>query len=110
MGKRVCLYGYSVENNNFVVNEAEAKIVSEVFEKYLSGSTLKTIADELTERKVPYYKDKNVWNKNMVARIIENAHYAGDEQYPKIVEGDTYSIAFDIKKSKGGTREKDTTD
>ena len=108
MGKRVCLYGYSVENNNFVVNEAEAKIVSEVFEKYLSGSTLKTIADELTERKVPYYKDKNVWNKNMVARIIENAHYAGDEQYPKIVEEDTYSIAFGIKKSKGGTREKDT--
>ena len=44
MGKRVCLYGYSVENNNFVVNEVEAKIVSEVFEKYLSGSTLKTIA------------------------------------------------------------------
>ena len=36
MGKRVCLYGYSVENNNFVVNEVEAKIVSEVFEKYLS--------------------------------------------------------------------------
>ena len=108
MGKRVCLYGYSVENNNFVVNEVESKIVSEVFEKYLSGSTLKTIADELTERKVPYYKDKNSWNKNMVARIIENAHYAGDEQYPKIVEEDTYSIAFCIKKSKGGTREKDT--
>lgn len=108
MGKRVCLYGYSVENNNFVVNEVEAKIVSEVFEKYLSGSTLKTIADELTERKVQYYKDKNIWNKNMVARIIENAHYVGDEQYPKIVDEDTYSIAFGIKKSKGGTREKDT--
>lgn len=108
MGKRVCLYGYSVKNNNIVVNEVEAKIVSEVFEKYLSGSTLKTIADELTERKVPYYKDKNIWNKNMVARIIENAHYVGDEQYPKIVDENTYSIAFGIKKSKGGTREKDT--
>lgn len=108
MGSRFCLYGYSVENNKFVVNNDEAEIVCEVFEKYLSGSTLQTIADELTERKIQYYKEKNTWNKNMVSRIIENAHYVGDEQYPKIVDEDTYSIAFGRKKSKGGTREKDT--
>lgn len=108
MGSRFCLYGYSVENNKFVVNNAEAKIVAEVFEKYISGLTLKSIADELSKRKIQYYKEKNTWNKNMVARIIENAHYIGDEQYPKIVDEHTYSIAFGIKKSKGGTREKDT--
>ncbi len=108
MGSRFYLYGYSVENNKFIINNAEAKIVSEVFEKYLSGSTLKTIADELTERKIQYYKEKNTWNKNMVSRIIENPHYIGDEQYPKIVDEDTYSRAFGKKKSKGGTREKDT--
>lgn len=65
MGSRFCLYGYSVENNKFVVNNTEAEIVCEVFEKYLSGSTLQTIADELTERKIQYYKEKNTWNKNI---------------------------------------------
>lgn len=108
MGSRFCLYGYSVVNNRFIVNNAEAEIVSEVFEKYLSGSTLKTIADELTERKIQYYKEKNTWNKNMISRIIENPHYIGDEQYPKIVDEDTYSRAFGKKKSKGGKRETDT--
>lgn len=108
MGSRFCLYGYAVENNKYIINENEARIVSEIFEKYLSGMTLKMIADELTERKIPYYKEKNTWNKNMVARIIENAHYIGDEEYPKIVDEDIFSRAFDKKKSKGGTREKDT--
>ena len=108
MSSRFCLYGYSVENNIFVVNETEAKIITEVFEKYLSGLTLKAIADNLTERQVNYYKEKNTWNKNMVSRIIGNAHYIGDEKYPKIVDEDVYIRASSKKASKGGTREKDS--
>lgn len=100
MSSRFCLYGYSVENNIFVVNETEAKIITEVFEKYLSGLTLKAIADNLTERQVNYYKEKNTWNKNMVSRIIGNAHYIGDEKHPKIVDEDVYIRASSKKQVK----------
>lgn len=108
MGSRFCLYGYKVSNNEYLINEDEAKVVISVFEKYLSGFSLKKIADELTVHKVKYYKEKNTWNKNMVSRIIENQHYTGDETYPKIIDESIYSQAVAMKINKGGTREKDT--
>ena len=58
MGLRTILYGYKIENLQFVSVIEEAEIVRDIFSEYISGKTMKQIADVLTEKRIIYYKDK----------------------------------------------------
>ena len=90
MSSRWVLYGYEKKENQFNISIPESVIVRKIFSLYINGSALKKIAEILTEQKVVYYEDKRHWNKNMVARIIENPHYVGDEEYPSIIDEETF--------------------
>lgn len=101
MGLRTILYGYKIENLLFVSVSEEAEIVQKIFSEYISGKTMKQIADELTAKSVIYYKDKSTWTKNAVCRILENEHYAGDYEYPAIISKEIYMKANSLKSKKG---------
>lgn len=108
MSSRWVLYGYIKRENQFYINIPESEIVRKIFSLYINGSALKKIAEILTEQEVVYYEDKKQWNKNMIARIIENPHYVGDEKYPSIIDEETFKSAYSRKNDLGGKREKDT--
>ena len=86
MELRRILYGYKKEQFNSLIEPNEAEIVREIFSDYVNGKSLVEIANSLTENGVVYFKDKTVWTKNAVKRILENAHYMGDNEYQKIIE------------------------
>lgn len=108
MELRRILYGYRKEQFEFYVVPEEAVVVREIFKEYIDGKTLKCIAEMLTREKVVYYKDKTEWTKNAVCRILENEHYTGDAEYPKIIDQETFYKAREIRLKKGGKREKDS--
>ncbi|MCM1365324.1 MAG: recombinase family protein [Faecalibacterium sp.] len=110
MSSRWILFGYKMEYDKYIVIPDEAKTVVRIFESYINGMTLKAIADELTSEHIPYKEDKTTWNKNMIARIIENAHYAGDSDYPQIVSNEMFETALKHKNSLGGKRDKDSAE
>ena len=110
MGSRWILFGYKMEYGNYLIVPHEAETVKRIFSSYIDGMTLKSIADELTRENVSYKEGRTAWNKNMIARIIENAHYAGDSIYPQIVNNETFQLAFNRKNALGGKREKDTAE
>lgn len=107
MSIRWILYGYKIENNKFLLELEEAKIVKKIFSDYINGSSFKRIADELTSLGVVYFGDKSTWNKNTVARIIENKNYIGTEKYPPIIDEDTYVAAEKKRSLNGGKRTPD---
>ena len=100
MANRMMSYGYGRENGNIVVLPNEAEIVKEIFNAYSSGGNLKKIAADLTERRIVFYESKTVWNKNMVARIIENRKYTGENGYPSIIDSDLFEKANREKNKK----------
>lgn len=108
MELRTILYGYNKHQFKYTVNDDEADIVKRIFNEYLDGKTLLRIANELTEEGVSYYKERTIWSKQVVRRIIENTHYAGDAEYPAIISRDVYTQANAIRLAKGGDREKDS--
>ena len=108
MELRRVLYGYRKEQFEFYVVPEEAVVVRRIFNEYIDGKILKDIAERLTREKVVYYKDKTEWTKNAVCRILENEHYIGDAEYPKIIDADTYKTAQELRLKKGGKREKDS--
>ena len=70
MGLRTILYGYRKDHLLFYIIPEEAVIVRRIFREYITGKTMKSIADNLSKEKVVYYKDKTTWTKNAVCRIL----------------------------------------
>ena len=100
MSKRTIQYGYKLENGNIAIDNAEAKIVCEIFEAYIENSSLKKVADELNRRKVVYFEETIGWNKHRIALIIESRRYIGEEDYPPIIEEELFRSANEKKNLK----------
>lgn len=108
MELRMILYGYRKNQFRFYPDENEANVVRKIFSEYISGKTLLNIANDLTEKGIDYYNGKTIWSKQVVRRIVENIHYCGDEDYPAIIDVETYHKANEIRLKKGGDRITDT--
>lgn len=108
MELRLVLYGYYKHQFKYFINAEEAEIVRRIFNDYISGKTLLQIANELTKESVVYYMDRTSWSKHAIRRVIENSHYAGDDEYPAIVTKKIYKEANRLRFEKGGERKKDS--
>lgn len=90
-------YGYTMRNGRTVISSEEAEVIREIFKAYLGGASLKTIAEKLTGRQVPYTQKTATWDKARIARIINNAKYVGTEEYDPIIDEDMYEAAVSLK-------------
>lgn len=90
-------YGYTIREGRTVIEHTEAEIIREIFDEYIKGASLKDIAENLTQRRIPYTEKMDVWDKARIARIIDNAKYIGDEEYDPIIDEDTYEGAVSMK-------------
>lgn len=85
MGNRKQPFGYKITMGEVVIHKEEANVVQQIFKQYLMGESLQIIADALREQGV-IYDDGRSWNKNTIARILEDERYAGKKGYPKLIE------------------------
>ena len=90
-------YGYTMRNGQIVVDEAEAAVIRSIYDRYVSGDSLKAIAEQLTLKRVPYTEKTAVWDKARVARILQNAKYTGSDDYAPIVDDALYDQAVALK-------------
>ena len=74
MGNRKLPFGYKMVMGEIVVQPQEAQAVQGIYTHYLAGESFNDITDHLKEKGPPYDADKP-WNKNMVARILEDNRY-----------------------------------
>src|SRR5699024_1292872 len=81
-------YGYTMRNGRTVIAQDEAAVIREIFSAYINGASLQSIAELLTERKIPYSERTDVWDKAGIARIIGNAKYIGDGECGALIEGE----------------------
>ncbi len=86
-------YGYKIESGKILAEPNEQRIVIEIFTRYAEGESYKSIAVMLTERDIRYMPCKAGWNKNMVARILQNSHYTEGSKYPPIVDSALFQKA-----------------
>ena len=104
MSMRKILFGYEIVNGKHVIVDVEAQIVRDIYTDYISGKSLKAIADDLSNKKVPYYLDKTLWSKNVVSRILASFQYVGEDGYPQIIDKPVFDLANNRKSSMGGTQ------
>ena len=87
MGKRKQPFGYKMKLGEIVPQPQEAEAVRSIYLQYLAGASFKQLAERLQTEDVPYDEDKS-WNKNMVARILEDSRYVGADLYPPIISAE----------------------
>ena len=91
-------FGYRMEFGKVVADPDEARWVVYIYEQYILGESFKSLSDTLCGTGIRYDADKT-WNKNMVARILQDRRYIGGGEYPKIIDDCTFHRA-DQKRSK----------
>lgn len=81
-------YGYKVINKKVYVDEDQAKIVREIYDKYASGIYVKDIIQSLTDRGILNRGKKFV--QNTIYKILKNEKYFGVVR----VNGEVYTNIF----------------
>lgn len=78
-------FGYRMELGKVVIDPDEAKWVVYIYEQYILGESFKSLSDTLFGTGIHYDGDKP-WNKNMVARILQDRRYTGEGRYLPIID------------------------
>ena len=97
MGKRKQPFGYKMEFGDIVPEPEEAETVRSIYLKYLAGASFKVLAEALQGQGLPYDGDKP-WNKNMVARILEDQRYTGTDRFPSLITEEQFLAAQERRK------------
>ena len=105
MGNRKQPFGYRVVMGEIALHPQESKLVEYIFQQYLAGATYNTLVEELREQSIPYDEGK-LWNKNMVARILEDHRYTGEGAYPVIIDQETLRRVLEKRSAKQAPAQK----
>ena len=97
MGNRKQPFGYKMEFGEIVPQPQEAETVRSIYLQYLAGASFKQLAERLQTEDVPYDGDKP-WNKNMVARILEDDRYIGEKYFPALIPTEQFHAAQERRK------------
>jgi DNA invertase Pin-like site-specific DNA recombinase len=76
--------GYDVSDGRLILNEREARIVTEIFRRCEDGSTLEAIAAALNDEGVRTKRD-TAWTAVKVYHILHNPVYAGFLRWDRIL-------------------------
>lgn len=100
MKQRKHPYGYAIVQGAISIDAVEAAHVRWIFEAYASGRSYQELAKALAAEGIPYCGEQGGWNKNVVARILQNPKYLGTERYPAILEKARYQAAHERLREK----------
>ena len=92
MTNRKLPFGYRMEQGKAVIHPAESEIVAVIFRQYIAGASYLDIVATLKAQPV-LYDTERLWSKSMVARILGDRRYTGEDGFPAILDEETFQRA-----------------
>ena len=71
-------FGYKLVQGKLEIDEGESKIVRHVFDRYLAGESMETIAKELTQSGILPKEQGASWGHTSIRYLLLNEKYMGD--------------------------------
>lgn len=105
MRNRTIPFGYQYQNGVLAVHPLESQTVRAVFAAYLGGEPLSKIAAHLTAKLVEYLPGHWQWDKARVKRLLDNAKYTGEGDFPPIIKEKDFQMAHQKKESANTNRQ-----
>lgn len=85
-------FGYQMRSGGIYQCQQESEVVIRIFRQYITGASYGNLVNMLREQPIRYYEGR-LWNKNMIARILEDRRYTGTGEYPCILSQDMFDAA-----------------
>ena len=82
-------YGYTRIHGKMVPNPEQAIVVRRIFNDYLGGISVETIAENLRKEHIPCRSGKVAWDSTAIRYILSNEKYIGDSLWQKYYTTDT---------------------
>ena len=98
-------FGYKIEQGKVVIDTVEEHWILHLYQKYSLGETIRELTAMMNGTGVHYDTDKP-WNKNMVARILGDARYTGEQGWPQIIKSELFNIVAEKKGKKAPSVQK----
>lgn len=96
MGYRRQPFGYQMKSGQIIINPPEAEIVQYLFKEYEQGASYNDLVIFLCGQNIPYNSEKG-WNKNVIARILEDKRYLGEKGCPPLIEERTFQHVAQLR-------------
>ena len=105
MKNRKLPFGYELRMGKVCIKASEAEVVRLIFRSYQEGASYNRIAELLGSQPVSYREDGQPWNKNMVARILQDERYTGVNDFPLMIEAGLFQAVQTRRPQTGGSPE-----
>ena len=105
MGNRKLPFGYKMQLGEIVLHPEESPHVCMIFEQYQRGASFIELAEKMQDLGVVYCEGKS-WNKNVIARILEDHRYTGKQPYPMVVTPEQFNAVAAMRAKKQAVIEK----
>lgn len=92
MTNRKLPFGYRMEQGQAVIHPQEAEVVTAIFRQYITGASYLDIVALLEDPPVLYDTGRR-WSKSMVARILGDRRYTGEDRFPALLDEETFQRA-----------------
>ena len=83
-------FGWKYENGKKVLHEREADVLRNMYRDYKLGKSLAALVEKLEALEIEYQEGKTDWNKSRVRRLLSDKRYLGTEEYPAIIDPETF--------------------
>lgn len=93
-------FGYHMVGGKIEIVPEEAELLQKIAMYYLEGWSLLRLADMAEQSGILYRENNNGWNKNMIARILDDTRYWNGEPYPPIFIRELGEQLATMRKSK----------
>ena len=77
-------FGYHMTNGKIEIVPGEAELLRLITARYLEGWSLLRLAGMAEQSGIPYRENAHDWNKNVIARILDDVRYWNGESYPPV--------------------------
>lgn len=105
MKNRKLPFGYRMKRGIICVDQDESELVKLIFEGYAGGKSYGQLVNILKSQPIPYNGPDSQWNKNIIARILQNFVYTGEKGYPEIIT----QAMFDVVQAAVGCKRVDSS-
>lgn len=92
-------YGFDLINGKLVINETEAAVIRRIFDFYLQGIGMQTIANILNDEGVRRQYGRKKWHHTTVNYVLNNERYKGDALLQKQIT--TQTLPFKKQRNHG---------
>ena len=98
--KRYFPFGYRMAGGQIEIVPEESALLQKLFDNYLKGASLIKLAETAQQTGVKFRENTERWNKNMIARMLDDERYWNDNGFPPIVSKEIGSAITALRKQK----------